>query len=123
MFDLFTKFAMIVCNKDYNERYVTLGDLPTVEDDFKVAKHTAMMMGIPPENRFEMKEANYKELDQIFAWLQKRFTVLARKLDKVTGLLGSDGFTGGVLWQILKEHAMKLTIPFDKILIELNQKD
>ena len=114
---------MVVCNKDYDERYVTLGDLPTVEDDFKVAKHTAMMMGIPSENRFEMKEANYKELDQIFAWLQKRFRVLTKLLDKVTGILGGDGFTGGVLWEILKEHAMKLTIPFDKILIELDQND
>ena len=51
-FCFFTKFALIVGNQDYDEEYITLGSLPAVADDIKVAKNTVSMMNIPVENTF-----------------------------------------------------------------------
>ena len=39
-FDKWTKFALIICNQFYDKKYIALGDLPAVVDDFKNAKQT-----------------------------------------------------------------------------------
>ena len=64
-----TKYAIIICNQFYNEEYITLGNLPSVKDDLKNAKHTAKMMGIIPQNTFEIKDASFDELDDLIKWL------------------------------------------------------
>ena len=48
----------------YDRKYITLDDLPAVVDDFKNAKHTIKMMGILPENTFEMKDVTYHEIEE-----------------------------------------------------------
>ena len=90
---------MILCNQHYNEQYVTLGNLPAVADDFKVAKHTVMMMGIPRQNTFELKDTKYDELKEIFTRLRLRFAVLTAKLDKSIGTYEDGGFLNGLLWE------------------------
>ena len=52
-----SKYAMVITNKDYDKRYTTLGDLPSVVDDNKNTKHTIKMMDIPPENTIEIRDA------------------------------------------------------------------
>ena len=47
---------MIICNQFYDPNYVTHKDLPAVVDDFKNAKYTVKMMGIPLNNVFEMRD-------------------------------------------------------------------
>ena len=64
-----TKFALNVCNKTYNKKYITLGDLPAVIDDQKIANQTIKMLGILPENTFELTDATSDELDEIIDWL------------------------------------------------------
>ena len=58
-----TKFAWINCNQFYDKKYITLGDLTAVADDFKNAKHTCKMMGIIPENTLELKDVSYDVLE------------------------------------------------------------
>ena len=48
LFDELTKYALLVCNQYYNKDYTTLGNIPTVENDFKNAKKKVKMMGILP---------------------------------------------------------------------------
>ena len=48
---------MVITNKDYDKRYTTFGDLPSVVDDSKNTKHTIKMMDIPPENTIEIRDA------------------------------------------------------------------
>ena len=62
-FDKWTKYAMIICNRSYDKKYVTHESLPAVLDDFKNAMHTVKMMGIVPENIFQMKDVSYDELE------------------------------------------------------------
>ena len=52
-----TKFAFIVGNETYEKKRITLGNLPAVIDDCKNARHIVKMMGIPPENTFELRDA------------------------------------------------------------------
>ena len=47
---------MLICNQFYDKRYTALGNLYSGVDSFKTAKHIAKMMGILPENTFEMKD-------------------------------------------------------------------
>ena len=56
-FKLWTKYALIICNKTYNKKYTTMCDLPAVDDDFKNAKLTVKFMGISNEHTFEIKDA------------------------------------------------------------------
>ena len=81
------------------------------------------MMNIPAENTFELKDANLEDLEEMFTWLRLRFTVLIRKLERSTGILGLEGFFQGVFWEILRPHAMKLNVPFDRLVIDLDQDD
>ena len=83
-----TKYALIVCNQIYNKKYITLGNLPAVVDDFKNAKHTAKMMGILPENTIELRDASANEMDAIIEWLTHRIVALTRVLSQKTGILG-----------------------------------
>ena len=59
LFDKWTKYAIIICNQHYDKKYIALGNLPAVVDDFKNAKHTVKMMGILPENTFELRDISY----------------------------------------------------------------
>ena len=45
---------MIICNQFYDQRFIALGDLPAVVDDYKNAKQTVKMMGILPANTIEL---------------------------------------------------------------------
>ena len=38
LFDILTKFALLIFNQHYDEEYITLGDLPAVADDMKKAR-------------------------------------------------------------------------------------
>ena len=62
LFDKFTKIAFLVFNQYYDEKYVTLGDLPAVVDDMKNARHKVKMMGILPENTFELIDATFDQM-------------------------------------------------------------
>ena len=81
------------------------------------------MMNIPVENTFILQDAKADQLNKYFTWFQDRFEVLTRRLDNFTGVLGLDAHTKGMLWEFLKAYAMKLTVPFDSIIIDLNQEE
>ena len=66
---------MILCNEKYNNKYIALGNLPAVIDDFKNAKHTVKMMGILKENTFELKDVSHEELEKKMRWLSFRIIV------------------------------------------------
>ena len=51
--------ALINCNELYDEKYITLGNLLAVVNDFKNAKQTSNMIGILPENTLELKDTSY----------------------------------------------------------------
>lgn len=106
---------MNVCNKTYDVKFITLGDLPAVIDDQKIANQTIKMLGILPENTFEFTDATSDELDEIIDWLQHRIAVLTRILQKNTGLFGIENYGQGILWETLRPFAMKLVAPFDCI--------
>ena len=74
------KYALIVGNQTYNEKYITLPSLPAVVDDLKNAKHTVKMMNIPQENTFVLQDASYADLDEIIDWLTHRIAVITRVL-------------------------------------------
>ena len=67
-FCFFTKFALIVGNQDYNEEHITLGSIPAVADNIKVAKNTVSMMNIPVENTIVVQDAKADQLNKFFAW-------------------------------------------------------
>ena len=119
----YTKYALIVCNQYYNKKYVTLGDLDAVVDDYKNAKHTAKLMGIPLENIIEIKNARFDELNKVNDWLKKRFTVLTKPLKSTTGFYGTGILLNGFLWETLRPFAMNLVAPFDSITIDLNENE
>ena len=118
-----TKFAVLLCNEDYDQMYTTMDSLPAVKDDLKVARQTVKMMGILPENTKEMYNAQYDEIHNYFAWLSDRICAFTRPLDDFTGIIGLEGYVQGIKWSILKTHAMKLVAPFDSVVITLNEKD
>ena len=111
-FDKWTKYALIMCNQFYDKRYIALGDLPAVVDDFKNAKQTTQIMGIPPENTIEMKDVAYDEIEEKIEWLSYRIAVLTRVLENPTGILGVDFMLKGLFWTALRPNAMKLVAPF-----------
>ena len=114
---------MVVCNQNYNEDYITLGDLPAVADDYKNAKHTVRMMGILPENTFEVRDASFDELDETIEWLSYRIAALTRVLESRTGIVGIGFMQQGLYWTTLRPHAMKLVAPFDYVMIDLDKED
>ena len=81
------------------------------------------MLGILPENTFELTDATSDELDEIIDWLQNRIAVLTRILVKNTGLFGIKNYGQGLLWETLKPFAMKLVAPFEYVLIDLDSED
>ena len=87
-----TKFAVILCNEDYDETYTTMPSLPAVKDDLKVARQTVKMMGVLPENTKEMYNATYDEIDEYFGWLELRMCAFTRALSEFTGIQGKPGF-------------------------------
>ena len=66
---------MIICNRSYDKKYVTHDSLPAVLDDFKNAMHTVKMMGILPENIFELKDVSHDDLENYMQWLCLRIVV------------------------------------------------
>ena len=81
-----TKFAVILCNEDYDKMYTTMDSLPAVKDDLKVARQTVKMMGILPENTKEMYNASKDEIEEYFAWIELRMCAFTRPLDEFTGI-------------------------------------
>ena len=55
-----TKFGLIIYNEIYDPAYVTHGNLPEVVNDFRNAKQTVKMLGIPAENIIELKDASHR---------------------------------------------------------------
>ena len=119
----FAKFATIICNKNYNKKYITLDDLPAVGDDCKNAKHTCRIMGILSENTFILNDASFNVLEHHFNWLCSRIGALTKVLDGTTGILGIGFMQNGLLWETLRTSAMKLVFPFTFIVIDLNAKE
>ena len=89
-FDKWTKFALIICNQFYDKKFISLGNLPAVADDFKNAKKTVQMMGILPENIIELKDVTHDDLDETIEWLSHRIVALTKVLKITTGILGDD---------------------------------
>ena len=118
-----TKFAVILCNEDYDETYTTMPSLPAVKDDLKVARQTVKMMGVLPENTKEMYNATWDEIDEYFGWLELRMCAFSRPLSEFTGIQGKHGFMQGLKWEYLRPNAMNLVAPFDSVLINLNETD
>ena len=112
---------MIICNRSYNKKYVTHGDLPAVLDDFKTAMHTVKMMGILPENIFQLKDVSYDDLEKYMEWLTWRIVAQTRVLDNHTGIKATGFFFKGkgqsFTWEVLRPSAMKLIAPFDSLVI------
>ena len=83
------------------------------------------MLGILPENTFELTDATSDQLDEIIDWLVRRFIVLTKALTNDTGIFGKDSYGGikGIKWTILRPFAMKLVAPFDFVLIDLDLED
>ena len=123
LFDKWTKYAIVICNQFYDKKYVALGNLPAVVDDFKNAKHTVKLMGILPENTFEMKDVSYIEIEEKFRWLCWRVKVQTKVLTNTTGILGIRFMQQGLFWTVLRPNAMKLVAPFDSVTIDLSLKD
>ena len=111
---------MIICNKFYDERYTGLGNLPTVIDHLRNAKQTIQMMGILPENTYELRDATYSEVEKRIEWLSYRIAVLTRVLSNSTGILGIDFMLKGLFWSALRPNAMKLIPPFSEVTIDLS---
>ena len=86
-----TKYAAVICNQIYDQKVITLKDLPAVVDDYKNAMHTIKMMGILPENTFEIRNASYGEVEELYAWLRDRIAVQAKILVNKTGIIGQKG--------------------------------
>ena len=118
-----TKYALILCNQYYDEKYVTLGDLDAVVDDYKNAKHTAKLMGIPLENTIEIKNGRHDQLNTVIDWFKERIPVLTQPLKSTTGIKGKELMIDGLLWETLRPFAMKLIAPFDSISIILNENE
>ena len=58
-----------------------------------------MMMGIPRQNTFELKDTKHEELKELFNQLRLRFAVLTAKLDKSIGTYEDGGFLNGLKWE------------------------
>ena len=113
----------MLCNKDYNEKYITLGSLPAVLDDRKNAKHTVKMMGILQENTFEITNASHHGIEKITKWLGLRVIVQTRVLKQKTGIKGTGYFIQGFPWEALRPNAMKLGATFDSVIIHLDSNE
>ena len=114
---------MIICNRSYDKKYVSHGSLPAVLDDFKNAMHTVKMMGILPENIFELKDVSHDDLENYMQWLCWRIVAQTRVLKSPTGIKGTGFFLQGFTWEVLRPAAMKLIAPFDSVSIDLDAKE
>ena len=122
-FTKLSKYSLLITNKDYDKRYITLGNLPAVIDDLKNAKQTVKMMGIIPEHTYIIKDASRQILDEKIDWLSNRAVVQCKLLVDATGIKGVRNFIQGMSWKTLKPNAMKLKAPFDFIIIDLSTRD
>ena len=102
-----------------------MSDLKSVVDDFKNAKRTVKMMGIPQEHIFEMKNVSYKQIDQNMNWLGYRMIVQTKELTNDTGIKGKAGYCGlkGLKWEQIKPFVMKIDGPINVLVIDLDRLD
>ena len=121
-FSQITKYALIISNQYYDDKYVTHGDLPAVVDDHKNAMQVAKLMGICSENMFELTDATFDQLEHTFTWLKYRFIALTRILEESTGILGANGLHG-LKWETLKPFVMKLEASFDSVILDLDKNE
>ena len=124
-FDRETKFAFILAIEKMDEKYTTYKGVPEVVDDFRKAKQTAKIMGILPENTIALKDVSHEELQRQWDQLEDKIYPLARVLGEHTGILGASPrlLSRGLLWDKIKNFAMKLQAPFDSITIDLDVAD
>ena len=78
------------------------------------------MMGILPENTFELRDISYDQIEERIKWLCWRVVVQTKVLVKATGILGIRFMQQGLFWTALRPNAMKLVAPFDSVTIDLS---
>ena len=81
------------------------------------------MMGILPENTFEMRDVTHNQIEERFKWLCWRIIVQTKVLTNPTGILGVRFMIQGLYWTTLRPNAMKLVAPFESVAIDLSPKD
>ena len=59
-------------------------------------------------------------MEEITELLSNRLAVLSLPLKPYTGIFGTGLLMQGVLWEVLRPYAMRLTLPFDSITIDLD---
>ena len=74
-------------------------------------------MDIPSENVFELKEASYKELDDIRNKVYATAKPHTRELTKGTGIYGNEDYQFGFLWDRAKIRAMEKGASNDYIIV------
>ena len=109
-------------NEIYDPAYVTHGNLPEVVNDFRNAKQTVKMLGIPAENTIELKDASHRQLTRSWDLLQARIFALTRQMTGKTGILGPSPahLVNGFEWDKIKPFAMKINKTFDHLDIDLS---
>ena len=114
-----------MCNEVYDPAYVIHDDLPEVVNDFRNAKQTVKMLGIPAENTIELRDVSHEQLVSSWNRLKDKIFALAKPISGKTGILGTDpdGLANGLEWDTIKKFAMKLNSAFDHIELDLGSED
>ena len=120
-----TKFGLIMYNEVYDPAYVTHGNLPEVVNDFRNAKQTSKMLGIPTENITVLKDASHEQLVNSWERLKDKISALSRPITGKTGILGTIPtiLANGLDWDKIKQFVMNLDAAFDQIDIDLDSED
>ena len=63
-------------------------------------------MKIPDENVYELKEASWKDLEDMIDLMKKITRPLTLELENSTGICGTQGYRQGILWDRAKLNAM-----------------
>ena len=76
-------------------------NLPAVVNDFRTTKHTVKMMGILPENTYDLHDASHEQMTEFYDWFRFKIAVQSKFLDNDTGICSAD-LIKGLLWDKIK---------------------
>ena len=87
------KFGILLSNQYYDKlsqskRDPAVVNLPAVKDDHMNMRQTMLMAGIPPQNIIELRDASYKDMEDLPDKVKEKIMPLTSDLKDPTGICG-----------------------------------
>ena len=110
------KLAIIISNEKYGK--TIMADLSAVKDDHLNIRQTVEMMNIPDVNVFEIRDATWRQMEDLDVEINQLIMLRSKELKNETGICGVK-FKQGILWNRAKVKAMMEGASDDYIIVSI----